>query len=93
MNVTFEWDRTKAEKNLKKHNVSFDEAATVFTDPLSLTIADPLHSDMEEHVVIIGESIRRRILVVVHIDRGDRIRLISARLATSRERRKYEEGN
>jgi uncharacterized DUF497 family protein len=92
MSVIVEWDLNKARQNIKKHGVSFDEAATVFTDPLSLTIDDPLHSDTEERLIIVGESARRRLLVVVHIDAGERIRIISARVATTHERKDYEEG-
>ena len=91
MGLTFEWDERKAKRNLKKHGVSFEEAATVFGDPLSLTIDDPLHSKHEERFVTMGESVRRRILVVVHTERGDNIRIISARVATRRERKAYEE--
>ena len=93
MALLFEWDSRKAEQNLKKHNVSFEEAATIFGDPLSLIIDDPVHSDHEERFVIIGESIQRRLLVVVHAEKGDNIRIISARVATLRERRAYEENN
>jgi uncharacterized DUF497 family protein len=93
VSVIVEWDPVKARQNLRKHKVSFEEAATVFHDTLSLTIDDPLHSEDEDRFVIIGESLQRRTLVVVHTDRGDKIRLISARLATARERRAYEEGN
>ena len=93
MSVTVEWDPRKARQNLKKHKVSFEEAATVFYDTLSFTIDDPLHSESEERFVIIGESTRRRVLVVVHTDRGERIRIISARLAAAHERKIYEEGN
>jgi uncharacterized protein len=93
MGLVFEWDRRKAERNLKQHGVSFEEAATVFGDRLSLTIEDPLHSDLEERFVTIGGSIRGRLLVVVHTDLGDTIRIISARLATHRERKAYEEGS
>ncbi|OGF56874.1 MAG: hypothetical protein A2Z21_08860 [Candidatus Fraserbacteria bacterium RBG_16_55_9] len=93
MGLTFEWDGKKTKHNLKKHGVSFEEAATVFGDSLSLTIEDPLHSKSEERFVIIGESVRRRILVVVHTERGDNIRIISARRATRRERETYEEGS
>ncbi|RMF86008.1 MAG: BrnT family toxin [Nitrospinota bacterium] len=92
MGLTFAWDEKKAAENWRKHRVSFEEAATVFGDPLSLTIPDPLHSVGEERFVIIGRSYRHRTLVVVHIERGDTIRIISARLATRRERRTYEEG-
>lgn len=93
MGLIFEWDGKKAKQNLKKHGVSFEEAATVFGDPLSLTIEDPLHSTEEERFVTIGESIRRRVLVVVHTERRDHIRIISVRVATRRERRAYEEGD
>jgi len=89
--MEFEWDSKKAKRNLRKHKVSFEEAATVFGDPLSLTIEDPLHSENEERFVIIGESNKRRLVVVVHTERGDKIRIISARLATPHERHDYEE--
>jgi uncharacterized DUF497 family protein len=88
----FEWDEDKASQNIRKHGVSFEEAATVFGHPLSLTINDPLHSTEEERFVTIGLSFRHRVLVVVHMDRGDSIRIISARVATRRERKLYEEG-
>ncbi len=91
MALLFEWDPKKAERNLKAHGVSFDEASTAFHDPLSSTIDDPLHSEDEERYVLLGRSHRGRLLVVVHTERGDRIRLISARLATGPERKKYEE--
>jgi len=90
MALLFEWDTRKARRNLKIHGVSFDEASTAFQDPLSKTIADPLHSEDEERFVLLGHSHRNRLLVVVHTERGDRIRLISARLASNRERVKYE---
>jgi uncharacterized protein len=79
--------------NRRKHGVTFEEAATVFSDTLSSTIPDPLHSDSEERFVIIWQSIQRRLLVVVHTDQGDIIRIISARLATAHEREIYEETN
>lgn len=91
MAPAFEWDSHKAQENLKKHGISFEEAVTVFGDPLSLTIHDPLHSHSEDRFVIMGQSLRHRLLVVVHTDRGDAIRIISAREATRRERKKYEE--
>ncbi|HWQ70674.1 MAG TPA: BrnT family toxin [Patescibacteria group bacterium] len=75
----------------KSHGVSFDEASTAFQDPLSKTIDDPLHSEDEERFVLLGHSHRHRLLVVVHTERGDRIRLISARLAANKERIRYEE--
>lgn len=92
MNSEFEWDLAKATANLEKHGVSFAEAATVFFDPLSMTIPDPLHSQDENRFIITGLSYQHRHLIVVHSDRGDRIRIISARLATSSERKKYESG-
>jgi len=90
MNSEFEWEPLKAASNLQKHGVSFAEAATVFFDPLSITVPDPLHSIDEQRLVITGLSYQRRHLVVVHSDRGDRIRIISARLATASERKNYE---
>lgn len=90
MGLAFEWDETKARRNLTKHSVSFEEASTVFADPLSLTIFDPLHSDEEDRFIMLGESRRRRLLVVVFTDRDDRTRIISARVATRRERNDYE---
>ncbi len=92
MNSEFEWDPIKAASNLQKHGVSFTEAATVFFDPLSITVPDPMHSLSEDRFVVTGLSYQQRHLVVVHSDRGDRIRIISARLATSSERKKYESG-
>ena len=88
--MTFEWDPIKARANQQRHSVSFVEAATVFFDPLSVTVTDPLHSMDEQRFVITRLSYQRRILVVVHLDRGDRIRIISARMATRSEREKYE---
>ena len=92
MSLTFEWDEGKAAENLTKHGVSFAEAATVFADPLSRTIPDPLHSNEEDRFVILGESAARHTLVVVHTHRDEKIRIISARQATSRERKDYERG-
>ncbi len=91
MGLLFEWDPKKAQLNIKNHGVSFDQASTAFRDPLSLTIDDPLHSEDEKRFVLIGRSIRGRLLVIVHTDRVERIRIISARLATKRERLRYEE--
>jgi uncharacterized DUF497 family protein len=87
-----EWDPTKAEKNLRKHRVSFEEAATVFYDPLAATGADPDHSEGEERSITFGMSSSGRLLVVSHAERDDAIRIISARIATRPERRIYEEG-
>jgi uncharacterized DUF497 family protein len=92
MALAFEWDEEKARQNLKKHRVSFEEASTVFADPLALTIPDPLHSEEEDRFINLGESHRRRLLVVVFTERGDKIRIISAGAATRRERKDYEEG-
>ncbi|MCX7408885.1 MAG: BrnT family toxin [Planctomycetales bacterium] len=93
MGITFEWDEEKAQINLKKHGVSFEEAGSVFASRLSLTIADPLHSDEEDRFVTLGESSSGRLLVVVSTDRGETVRIISARVATRRERKNYEEGH
>lgn len=92
MGLTFEWDEKKAKQNLKKHGVSFEEAAAVFGDPLSRTIADPLHSEDEDRFVILGESLGRRLVVAVFTESGENIRIISARRASRRERTDYEEG-
>lgn len=91
MSLAFEWDDKKAKQNVKKHGVSFEEASTVFGDPLARTIPDPSHSEDEDRFVTLGESTRRRLLVVVFTERGDNIRIISARVATRRERQDYEE--
>jgi uncharacterized DUF497 family protein len=91
MALRFEWDTRKAISNLKEHGVSFDEATTIFADTLSITIADPDHSTSETRFVDIGLSHTGRLLVVSYTERGDRIRIISARLPTRRERRQYEE--
>ncbi len=89
--MEFEWNLDKAKINLDKHRVSFQEAATVFSDPLSVTFPDPDHSIRENRYVIIGLSKLGQILVVSHTDRGQNIRIISARKATRHERRFYEE--
>ena len=93
MPLGFEWDDSKAKSNLAKHGVSFEEAATVFGDPLSLTIPDPAHSQVEKRFVIIGQSQQRKLLVVAHTERGDNLRVISARRASQRERKAYEEAS
>jgi len=90
MNNEFEWDPEKAISNFEKHGVTFEEAASVFFDPLSITINDPKHSIRESRFIIIGHSILRRILVVIHTDRSDKIRIISGRPATTSEKRNYE---
>jgi uncharacterized DUF497 family protein len=92
MAFRFHWDPDKARANLTKHGVSFEEAATAFGDPLSLTIVDPTHSTPEEaRFILLGQSASGRLLVVAHTEADDDIRLISARLATRRERQSYEE--
>ena len=88
--LTFEWDPKKAESNIEKHGVSFEEASTAFRDPFSLTIDDPLHSKDEARMVQVGISNRNRLVVVVHTERGDNIPIISARKATNKERSQYE---
>lgn len=91
MALTFEWDPTKARTNLRKHGVSFREAVSAFMDGLSVTILDRDHSDEEERLLLLGASEAGRLLVIAHTDRGDRIRIISAREANRRERRQYEQ--
>ena len=86
----FEWDDEKAISNIKKHDVSFEEGATIFNDPLLASIVDPDHSEREERYISMGISVQGRLLVVVHTEREDRIRLISCRKATSAERKTYE---
>ena len=93
MGLKFEWDAKKARLNLAKHGVSFEEAATAFGDDRSVTIPDPLHSLTEERFVTIGASDKGKILVVVATERGDILRLISARPAGRRERKQYEEAD
>ncbi len=90
--MTYEWDPVKAAANVRKHRVSFEEAASVFLDEAALTFWDPDHSAEEDREITIGRSAQQRILFVAHAPREDRIRIISARRATSRERRQYEEG-
>ena len=90
--LLFAWDEEKAASNLEKHGVAFEEAATAFGDPLSLTVADPDHSDNEDRFILLGETALGRLVVVAHSERGDKIRIISARLATKRERKDYEKG-
>jgi uncharacterized protein len=93
MPIDFEWDVTKAESNIRKHGVSFEEASTAFDDPLSITVEDPEHSAEELRQITIGCSEQKRLVVVAHCDRASHIRLISARCATPSERRDYESGD
>jgi len=90
--MEFDWDPKKATSNLRRHHVSFGEAATVFRDPLSTTVPDPDHSLDEDRSITVGLSHRGRLLMVAHTERGDRVRLISARELTRTERAQYEEG-
>ena len=89
--MEFEWDPKKAAANLARHTVSFEDAATVFGDPLGRITADPRHSVEEERLVLLGLSESKHLLAVMYVDRGQAIRIISARPATRRERRNYEE--
>ncbi|MBZ5607314.1 MAG: BrnT family toxin [Acidobacteriia bacterium] len=89
--MEFEWDSRKAAANLAKHKVGFEEAATVFSDPLGRIVTDPRHSSGEERFVLLGLSRDQRLLAVMYVDRNEAIRIISARLATRHERRNYEE--
>jgi uncharacterized DUF497 family protein len=89
--VIYEWDPKKARANLRKHGVSFEEAATVFLDPLAVTYPDPDNSDEEIREITIGHSAKRGVVFLSHTQRGDRIRIISARKVTRGERKQYEE--
>lgn len=88
--MRFEWDRDKARQNHKKHGITFDEAVTVFYDPLSATFDDPDHSVGERRLITIGFSAQGRLMVVCHTERGTAVRIINARLATARERKRHE---
>jgi uncharacterized DUF497 family protein len=90
--MEFEWDPRKAAANVRKHNVAFQEAATVFGDPLAITFEDPDHSMNENRYITFGLSLQNRLLVVSHTQRADRTRIISARLTDRKERTIYEEG-
>ena len=92
MSIRFEWDPNKAFENLQKHRVAFEEAATVFGDYLGMTVPDPDHSTEEDRFITVGSSSHNRLLMIAHTERGDSIRIISARELTPRERRQYEEG-
>ncbi|TAN52384.1 MAG: BrnT family toxin [Methylococcaceae bacterium] len=88
--VEFRWNSDKARSNVKKHRVCFDEAVSAFYDPFSITVPDPDHSVGESRFLLLGMSNRNRLLVVCHTDRGEIIRIISARPVTRRERETYE---
>jgi uncharacterized DUF497 family protein len=90
--VTYEWDAVKAAANVKKHRITFEEAASVFLDPSAFTFWDPAHSEEEDREITIGRSGRQRVLFVAHIARESQVRIISARRATRQEQRQYEEG-
>jgi len=90
LSLTFEWDEKKADDNLRKHGVSFDEAKTVFNDPFSVTIDDPDHSSNEQRYIDIGLSSKGRLIVVSYNEKGETIRIINGREATKKERREYE---
>ena len=91
MSLEFSWDPKKAVDNLGKHGVSFEEASTAFGDPLSITVDDPDHSENEARFILVGQSFMGKLLIVVHSELEEGIRLISAREATLRERRTYEQ--
>ena len=88
--MQFTWDPTKAAKNVEKHDVSFEEAQTVFDDPLYVDFFDPDHSEDEDRYLIVGKSIEERLLIVSYTERGDAIRIITARDVTRSEREAYE---
>jgi uncharacterized DUF497 family protein len=90
--MNFEWDPKKATANVKKHGVTFQEAATIFGDPLAITFDNPDHSLSENRYITFGLSLQKRLIVVSHTERGDRTRIINARLINREERRIYEEG-
>ena len=92
MSVDFEWDPAKARENLKNHGVTFEEAVTVFGDPLARIFDDPDHSIDERREIIVGHSRTQRLLLVCFTERPPRVRIIGARRATSRERQDYEQG-
>jgi uncharacterized DUF497 family protein len=89
--MEFEWDPHKADTNLKKHGVSFTEAGTIFGDEMAITVHDPDHSSEEDRYITIGWSNHRRLILVSHTDRGEKVRIISARELTKAERKAYEE--
>ena len=89
--MRFEWNSKKAVANLRKHGVTFQEAATVFGDPLAITFQDPDHSMDEERQMTFGQSLQKRLIVVSHTERKERTRIISARLMDRKERVIYEE--
>ena len=93
MALGFSWDPRKAASNERKHGISFEEAVTAFGDVLSVTVPNPDHSANENRFILLGLSDLKRVVVVAHVERGGDTRIINARLATRRERKKYEEGD
>jgi uncharacterized DUF497 family protein len=91
MALVFQWDNAKAIANASKHGITFEEACSAFGDPLSITIEDVEHSNTEKRYILMGETFERKLVVVSHAERSSGIRIISARLATRRERRAYED--
>ena len=89
MALTFEWDTNKAKTNFEKHGISFEEAATLFADENSITIDDPVHSLNEKRSITIGLTFKRKLLVAVHTERNGKIRIISARSASRKEKKQY----
>lgn len=89
--MIYEWDAEKARGNLRKHGISFEDAATVFLDPMALTFPDPVQSRSEDREITIGHSSRQHVVFVSHCQRANRVRIISARKATRGERKQYEE--
>ena len=90
--MQFEWDKEKSKTNLKKHGVSFEEASTVFDDLFNIDLYDPKHSESEHRFIVVGQSSEERFLIVSYAERNDKIRIISARELTPKERRDYEHG-
>jgi uncharacterized DUF497 family protein len=90
--MKFEWDTEKAESNLKKHGISFDEAVSAFDDLFNIDLFDPKHSEEENRFILVGKSENERILIVSYAESGDKIRIINARKVTSKERKDYENG-
>ena len=91
MGLLFEWDEKKAKSNSKKHGITFEEASTAFADNLSITIEDPLHGENEDRLILIGFSSASNTLIVVHVERAEVLRIISARKASKKEQKFYEE--
>ena len=91
MGLQFEWDEKKAKINKRKHGITFEDASTAFADELSITIDDPAHSEDEDRLILIGQSKKFKTLVVIHVERRESIRIISARKATKQEQKFYEE--